>query len=83
MSTQWVTVYDPSLPGVSEAIVLNPEHLHTLATWLCNNPGHPVNGGSAREMHVNGGYCDTCRDTAGFLLVQCPFIDMERSPVDE
>jgi len=78
MSFKWVTVYDPSLPGVSEAIEINPEHLKKLATWMCEMVCHHPRLAVRDELESNEGFCDDCRDKAGFMLVDCPWIDMNR-----
>ena len=77
MPIHLVPVYDPATSAVSEAIVLNPKQLSALASWLCDRTCSYDSRARDAEIEHNGGYCDDCRDTAGFLMAECPFIDMD------
>ena len=77
-SVKLVHIYDPGNPGVIEGTLLDPTHLKRLAVWLCNRTCRTtLSSAEPREQQaLNGGYCDNCRDEAGFLLSECPYIDM-------
>lgn len=76
-SLKLVHIYDPGNPGVIQGTLLDPTHLKRLAVWLCNRTCRTTSAEEAREQRArNGGHCDDCRDEAGFLLSECPYIDM-------
>ena len=76
MPIHLVPVYDPATSAVSDAIVLNPKQLSALATWLCDRTCSYDSRTRDAEIERNDGYCDDCRDMAGFLIAECPFVDM-------
>jgi hypothetical protein len=76
-----VYVYDPAEPGVVQGTLLDSTQLERLAAWLCSKNCKSLNRAQdelENEKQHNGGYCDECRDEAGFLLSECPYIDMAR-----
>jgi hypothetical protein len=77
MANMTVKVYDPGLPGFVECTLLNQSELSTLATWLCERTCRHF-GDKQRKTQIdkNGGHCDECLNEAGFLLTECPFINM-------
>ena len=78
MPIKRVAVFDLGSLRITQAVAINPDHLQKLATWhchvLCRCFGNKFRDA---EIQDNGGFCDLCRDDAGYMLVMCPFIDME------
>jgi hypothetical protein len=65
--------------GVIDGVELNPVYLDRLANWMCSrNMFHHHDN---EQCRVGAGEsCDLCREDAGRLLSECPYIEMNRSP---
>lgn len=81
---KWGMVWDPGRQGLIEGIVIDPVELNRLANWACtwdlfhHHETEPE--GLREELNQVGGSCDRCRNDAGFMLSECPFLEMNRSP---
>src|SRR3954454_367100 len=73
---QMAYIFDQADPQLSHGIVLNPEHLERLATWLCHEGLCTTHDSSMRKTQrdVNGGFCVECGNNAAWMLLECPFI---------
>lgn len=66
-----------------EGVVIDPAELSRLAHWMCewdvfhHHEHEPVS--LRRGLNDAGGFCDRCREDAGRLLSECPYIEMDRS----
>ncbi len=80
---QWGTVYNGA--GTTEGAVINPVELDRLANWFCCHDvfhHHATETDEVRKDMVEaGGCCSRCQDDSTFLLAECQFIEMNRSPI--
>jgi hypothetical protein len=77
-TTDTVYVFSMDDMEMHEAIVLNQQHLTKLAQWVCENSCQTESRMRAIEREQRG-FCVKCGNEAAWLLMQCPYIDMERN----
>jgi hypothetical protein len=79
-NTDTVFVFSLHDMALHEAIVPNQEHVTRLAKWICENDCRTPH--EASRMRVTQreqmGFCVECGSAAAWMLMQCPYIDMER-----
>jgi hypothetical protein len=79
LTWKWASVFNDD-GTVTKGVLLNDAELHALAKWLCGERIRCRAEGEEREKQRkdHGGYCDSCRDDAAWMITQCPYIDITR-----
>jgi hypothetical protein len=78
------TVYRVGL-GAVEGVVINPVELDRLANWACTWDlfGHHADENENPNRAIltqAGSSCEECLEGAAFMLAECPYVEMNRSP---